>query len=316
MVIVLKKKLKDVKTALIGLDNGGKTSIIHLLEKKLTLGERIKPTVNTEISSQKISLLGLDIFHWDFGGQKQYREHYLKNKAKYFFSVNVTIFVIDIQDVKRYNEALDYMEQILNAIKESNQNCKIFILFHKFDPFLVISEKINENVKELKQKIVKFNPFDTLRFYKTSIYNEISILRPFSDMATYFSDKTQLIEDLLTTYCENTFSKVAILFDKRNFIMDYRKEKDTSVKALEIITHIYSEGIEELEKHSIETLEIVSLVKNSDSKEDDNKAMIFIQKLDLVFNLYLVTLSISSETKHLVHENMKILTEKLIEIFN
>ena len=237
------------------------------------------------------------------------------HKAKYVFSVNVTIFVIDIQDVKRYNEALDYMEQILNAIKESNQNCKIFILFHKFDSFLVISEKINGNVKELKQKIVKFNPFDTIRFYKTSIYNEISILRAFSDMATYFSDKTQLIEDLLITYCENTFSKAAILFDTRNFIMDSRKEKDASVKALEIITHIYSDGIEELEKYSIETLEIVSLVKNSDSKEDD-KAIIFIQRLDLVFKLYLVSLSISSETKHLVHENMKILTERLIEIFN
>ena len=100
MVIVLKKNLKEVKTALIGLDNGGKTSIIHFLEKKLNLRERIKPTVKTEMSSQKISLLGLDIFHWDFGGQKQYREHYLKHKAKYFFSVNVTIFIIDIQNLR------------------------------------------------------------------------------------------------------------------------------------------------------------------------------------------------------------------------
>ena len=47
--------LKPVKTAFFGLDNGGKTSIIQALEKKLVLGAPMKPTTNYEITSQKVS---------------------------------------------------------------------------------------------------------------------------------------------------------------------------------------------------------------------------------------------------------------------
>jgi len=282
----------------------------------LILGEKLKPTVDTEISSQIISLLGLEIFHWDFGGQEQYRQQYIEKSSKYFISVNLTIFVIDIQDEKRYNEALHYLEKILNIIKETNKDCKIFVLFHKYDPGLAMHEKIDIKIEELKTKIKNINPFDDIYFYNTSIYNKISLLRAFSDMATYFSDKTQLIQNLLKTYCENTHSKAAILFDTRNFILDTREEKEILVKELEIIAHIFSDGMEELEKYSLETLETVSLIKPRNSKEDESKAMIFIQKLDIVFKLYLISLSTDPETKHLVYDNMKILTENLIELFN
>lgn len=282
----------------------------------MILGEKLKPTADTEISSQIISLLGLEIFHWDFGGQEQYRQQYIEKSSKYFTSIKLMIFVIDIQDEKRYNEALKYLEIISHIIKEANQDCKIFVLFHKYDPGSAMNEILDINIEELKKKIKKVNPFEDIHFYKTSIFSKISLLRAFSNMATYFSDKTQLIQDFLKTYCEKTYSEVAILFDKRNFVLDSREKKEEVVKMLEIISHIFLNGIEELEKYSLETFEIVSLVQPSDYKEDESKAMIFIQKLDLDFKLYLISLSTDPITKHLVYDNMKILTENLIELFN
>ena len=68
------------KLTFVGLDNAGKTSIIQFLQKKLTLGETIVPTKKAEVSSQEISLLGLDVTHWDLGGQEQYRTLYFQNK--------------------------------------------------------------------------------------------------------------------------------------------------------------------------------------------------------------------------------------------
>ncbi|MFX1258779.1 MAG: hypothetical protein ACFFAN_13040, partial [Promethearchaeota archaeon] len=154
-------------------------------------------------------------------------------------------------------------------------------------------------------------------FYKTSIHNEIFLLSAFSDMAICFLlDNTKLIQELLNTYCKNTFSKAAILFDSRNFLQESKVEKKTIIKALEIIGNIYSKGMDELEKYAIETLEIVSMVKYTDLEDEDLKANIFVQKLDLNVKLFLISLSTNAETKYLVYEHMKILTEKLIEIFN
>jgi len=45
---------------------------------------------------------------WDFGGQIDHREEYLKEPEKYFFGINLVIYVIDIQDTERYDESIEY----------------------------------------------------------------------------------------------------------------------------------------------------------------------------------------------------------------
>ena len=79
----MSKHLKEAKTVFLGLDAVGKTSIISFLEKKLVKGKSMKPTVGAEITTQKISLLGVEIYHWDLGGQEQYRQQYYYDSGKH-----------------------------------------------------------------------------------------------------------------------------------------------------------------------------------------------------------------------------------------
>ena len=72
------------KILFCGIENGGKTSILLLLDKKFSLLPTVKPTIKAKRTIYSNSLLGTTIVRWDLGGQKNYRKIYLGNKSKYF----------------------------------------------------------------------------------------------------------------------------------------------------------------------------------------------------------------------------------------
>lgn len=320
----MSKGLKTAKTIFVGLDNGGKTSIINLLEQNLTLYDPMKPTFQASRSTQRLSLLGLDLVHWDLGGQEKYREVYFKEKNKYFTDISLLIFVIDVRDERRYNEALEYLKKILLNLKEIQTTEKpgdvetnIFVLFHKFDPVLKNKGVLEDNVEELKQKILGFNLFENFRFFKTSIYDNISILRAFSEGALLLSDKAHIIQELLKKYCKTTFSSAAMLFDTHCLIVDGRATKNMYTEILETMAPILSTGIERLENYSIDTVDIQSNINffNSQDESENNKAIIFLQKMDIEnTRLYLLTLSRNPRTKKLSYDYLDILADKLTNV--
>jgi len=317
----LSRGLRTAKTVFVGLDNGGKTSIVRLLEKNLALYDPLKPTTQANRSSQKISLLGLDLKHWDLGGQEKYRDVYFKDKEKYFSDIALLIYVIDIRDTKRFNDALAYLKRILqilndfkNNLNENEVEPKIFVLFHKFDPVMRKKKELEKKIEEYKQKIIDFNLFDDIYFFKTSIYDSISILRAFSEGALLLSDKAQVIQDLLKRYCQTTFSSAAVLFDTHCLIVDGRSTKDIYVGILETIAPILSTSIERLEDYAINTIDIVSNINffGSEEQDENNKAIIFLQKLEIEnIRLYLLTLSRNPKTRKLSYDYLDILAEKL-----
>jgi len=308
--------MDNTKITFVGLDNAGKTSIIQFLQKKLTLGEPIVPTKKAEVSSQEISLLGLNITHWDLGGQEQYRTLYFQNKKKYFSDVPILIFVIDIKDKVRYDTALAYLKKVMETLKEFGNETKILVLFHKYDPNSVEISDLLKYSEDLRAKILKFQIFKDITFYKTSIYNNLSILGPFSDLTTSLSGNPQLIQNLLTDYCEKTKSNAAILFDTRNFIVDGKAEKGVYIKVLDVVAEIYASGIEKMEDWSLETLDIMSQIKYIDAQSDDNRATILIQIVKKVPRLYVVILTMNSETKDLAYKHLSTLADKITELLN
>lgn len=304
------------KLTFVGLDNAGKTSIIQFLQKRLTLGETIVPTKKAEVSSQEISLLGLDVTHWDLGGQEQYRTLYFQNKKKYFSDVPILIFVIDIKDKARHDTALAYLKKVMETLKELGNETKVLVLFHKYDPnSFEISDLLNYS-EDLREKILKFQIFTDITFYKTSVYSNISLLEPFSDLTTSLSGKPQFIQNLLTDYCEKTKSNAAILFDTRNFIVDEKAEKGVYIKVLEVVAETYASGIEKMEDWSLETLDIMSQIKYIDAQSDDNRATILIQIVKKVPRLYVVILTLNSETKDLAYKHLSTLADKITELLN
>jgi GTPase SAR1 family protein len=150
-------KIDSKVIILAGLDNGGKTSIAFSLRgiKNLPLFSTTKPTkgrtivtVNSYDSVFKI---------WDLGGQKSYRDDYIKNFETYLICFDKFIYVFDIQDVERYDLALEYCEKIFDLLKENvNPNdVDISIFLHKYDPDLSITNPdiTKEVVNDLKNKI-------------------------------------------------------------------------------------------------------------------------------------------------------------------
>ena len=168
-----RKELK--KILLIGLDNGGKSSILLSLKNDTNLLSflSLKPTSGLRIQNLESSKYDLNI--WDFGGQKQYREDYLKQFHKYTDGIEKVIFVIDVQNIDRYDLALDYLKNIVNLLKKDGILVDLKIFLHKYDPNLSKQagfEDIDKIMNErLVNKITRIIPSEfKYEIYRTSIY--------------------------------------------------------------------------------------------------------------------------------------------------
>jgi len=173
------KKSKDLegesakKILIMGLDNGGKTSILLCLRgiKNLLSFYSIRPTKGADVVNFKISDSNYNI--WDFGGQEAFRKEYLENFNQYISGTRKIIYVIDIQDIERYNIALNYMEDVIKHLQKYDKNVDFSIFLHKFDPDLEqYNKNVNENtIKEIIDLInEKIPPDFNYSIHKTSIY--------------------------------------------------------------------------------------------------------------------------------------------------
>ena len=110
--------LKDVKYAILGLDNAGKSSFLQVFRQIYGFEEiiaHIQPTVR--IDHIKYQILDINVHFWDFGGQRSYREQYLREPQS-FSNTSILLFIIDVQDEERFSLSMDYLNQILEILKE------------------------------------------------------------------------------------------------------------------------------------------------------------------------------------------------------
>lgn len=174
------------KVLIMGLNNSGKTSILlNLAGKNLlsysspvptTRQRHITEILKTETPEKEIleEIPEDDIksIYWEAGGQEVYRNDYLKQPRKFLIGYEKIIFVIDIQDKPRYDEALTYLNEILQKLSELNITSKIDVFLHKYDPGIdklnkFSEENINQN---LTYKIKVINPQFKLRIFYTSLF--------------------------------------------------------------------------------------------------------------------------------------------------
>ncbi|MHA1688877.1 MAG: ADP-ribosylation factor-like protein [Promethearchaeota archaeon] len=150
---------KKKKILILGLDNCGKTSLIFSLMGKnlLSLLNELTPTKGMEI--RKITLNKDTYIILDFGGQEAYRNNHLKNLDQHLQGANKIMYLIDVQDVERYELALNYLKNIIQIIENEDVSSKFSILLHKYDPQLEIDKKnIGEEIKKLIEDIQELMP--------------------------------------------------------------------------------------------------------------------------------------------------------------
>ncbi|XP_010548333.1 PREDICTED: ADP-ribosylation factor-like protein 2 isoform X2 [Tarenaya hassleriana] len=103
----IKKKEKEMRILMVGLDNSGKTTIVLKINGEDT--SVISPTLGFNIKTISYQRYTLNI--WDVGGQKTIRSYW----RNYFEQTDGLIWVVDSSDIRRLD---DCRMELHNLLKE------------------------------------------------------------------------------------------------------------------------------------------------------------------------------------------------------
>ncbi len=208
------------KLLFTGLDNSGKSSIILALQNKYSKIAILQPTRQTERTV--FTYLGKQITRWDLGGQQRYRIAYLQNPAKYFDRTSVCIFILDIQDMGRVDEALGYFKDIVENFRQLNITPPVYVFLHKADPeWMMIVDDLQESylgpIKRKFQEIV--GTTHKLFFKNTSIFDPWTIMSGFSDVLLQLYPKGEVIDRSIKEFAEKLNAEGMVVLDNNALIL-------------------------------------------------------------------------------------------------
>jgi len=206
-----KKPTEEMKKIiLIGLSNAGKTCIYErvfegkkpweLLHSAATKGIAYKEYKVGSITKPMI---------WDLGGQQQYLDEYhgvLKNNI--FQKASILLYVMDVTDTDRYENARSEFEWSVNQILSFNPGAMINVFVHKID---LIHDK-GAVIAYLK-KFLTQNISHKIRFHSTSIFGQ-SLFSAWSEIIRDISPKTTFINSILNSLKNREGIKDAVLLEK------------------------------------------------------------------------------------------------------
>lgn len=206
----------SLKVSFWGLALAGKTSILIALRNRFDYEKEvnsIRMTVGFDLASS--TFLGKQALQWDFGGQNKFREHYFKEKESCFADTKLLFFVIDVQKQEQYIEALEYYKKIISVLRELKENPPIIILFHKYDPNLSPRKKaeIDKQLEMLKYTLLEISEDFTIYFFKTSIFDILSLLDCYSSGLSLLLDENETFQVLFNDISRKNNVIMMSLFD-------------------------------------------------------------------------------------------------------
>ncbi|MHA1649627.1 MAG: ADP-ribosylation factor-like protein [Candidatus Helarchaeota archaeon] len=217
--------MDQFKILFAGLANAGKTSMILTLKRQFSDLSDIKPTKGIERS--ELDILGFKILTWDLGGQDIYRAEYKKKEAIIFSETEIFYYVIDIQDIDSYDEALQYFKEIVEIYKLVDaKNMPYFVIcFNKLDPNLIVD--YSKQIEKLSAEFAKILEGIEYKIFRTSIYNLQSLIEAFSWGISKFLPKQSELELILKQFLKDfpTVNSVNLLEKHSMFLIQaYRDE--------------------------------------------------------------------------------------------
>jgi hypothetical protein len=205
---------RKMKILFSGLDDSGKTSFLLSVDQKYSKLLGLRPTQRAKVTS--IEALGATIFLWDLAGQLTLRKKYLSKASIYLYEADLLFYFIDVRNRSRFEESIEYLEEIKHVLKKFNQNTPIIYIFSKADPDIINSTKIKDNVKKLINYLNKDIQFE---IFFTSIFDPFSILRAFSSGIAKLSPNRVLIEHNLHNFCKETKVYLGLLMSSDGLIL-------------------------------------------------------------------------------------------------
>ncbi|MBN1800054.1 MAG: hypothetical protein JW891_01020 [Candidatus Lokiarchaeota archaeon] len=224
----LKEDSEAHKILFTGLDAAGKTSTILMIQRELSKFALLSPTRGAQ--RRIFSFLGKSIAEWDLGGQENYRIAYLKNPNKYFEGTEITIYVIDILNKDRHEEALSYLKDVIEQFEKLEIEPPIFVFFHKYDPALIKTSKneLDNSIDSIQKVISKDIKYKKIHFYKTSIYDPPTIIQAMSEILLSLYTKAELLQKTIEEFARKLEAKGAVIIDHNSLIVStYFKNKES-----------------------------------------------------------------------------------------
>ncbi|TKJ19711.1 MAG: hypothetical protein CEE43_14755, partial [Promethearchaeota archaeon Loki_b32] len=188
--------------------------------------ERTEENIFEEQNSQ--------IFVWDLGGQKKYRERYLEQSKVYLYNIDLMFFFIDIQDVERINEALTLFRKILNILLELDEFPPIVVCLNKFDPDLKGSKDIFKNLEVIADSIKENSDRFFIKIFQTSIFDHWSLITAYSFGLSRLSPNRELFRNQLKKFAKKTNSDAILLLNENGIILSNFYKTEVSGKVFEI----------------------------------------------------------------------------------
>jgi GTP-binding protein SAR1 len=166
---------KEGTLLLLGLDNAGKTTLLHRLR---TGDVKHFPPTDRPYQSDKFSFQGLTFQAWDVGGHEAVRHIW----DDYVCECSAVIFVVDATDVNRMEEAGFELDALVG--EKVVEDIPIAILFNKCDlPGAISSKDICQRMKY--DELVQTHGAEKISAFRISVLRGEGYQQAFRWVATF-----------------------------------------------------------------------------------------------------------------------------------